>query len=538
VNVHSKKKAGIAHVSTLILVLCVGLFLLVSATSIAGAAEPAGEVTLTIVFGFDPSDMPLVKVNKTYAYEAGASALDLLDHAVAVGDLKGYVLGEYGFPHAMTSNDDETLETPADWSYYWSTSIDGSYYWGIETLETMALEDGTSYQFIWDSWPEIPIDWSTLAAPTAGSGLVSSSGGGGGPIPVTPPAPFAVSNFKALFANISKHYEGTGEDWKALEMAAIGKSGTIDANAIIANAIEAYNSPNTTNLQRSILALTALGIDASQISSGATAYDLIAKLGETAIAHTTTNGQMFSLLAYTCGPYQPAPTAIADIDTLIDAMLTLQNADGGWSFLPGNSDADMTAMGITVLAPYRDEDPRVEAAIQTALATLKGMQLPSGGFAGFDTPGVENPNANSFVIIALSAAGIDAQTWGTDIDADATPLTALLKQANATLDGFLFGGKTNDMATEQGFRALIAYQGFKNTGAAYNVYIQASQGVANISEDLDLTVVEVVPNEVVHPPIPPTGDSLDLLMQVLITIILAGSVLALVGINEWTMTNE
>jgi LPXTG-motif cell wall-anchored protein len=159
-------------------------------------------------------------------------------------------------------------------------------------------------------------------------------------------------------------------------------------------------------------------------------------------------------------------------------ILEWQNPDGGWSFLPGASSADMTAMALAALAPYRD-DPDVEAAIQSALVTLKTLQLVHGGFESSWSPDEIDVSSTAMVIIALSALGIDAQTWTVGDQASANPLAALLSRANASLDGFLYNGETNALATEQGFRALAAYRGFISSGTAYNIYIQAASGVAS-----------------------------------------------------------
>ena len=82
-------------------------------------------------------------------------------------------------------------------------------------------------------------------------------------------------------------------------------------------------------------------------------------------------------------------------------------------------------------------------------------------------------------VVALCAAGIDPSTsWATE--SGATPLSALLSQAASDRSGFIYQGSVNDFATEQGFRALVAYQGLKNTGAAYNIYTQAKLGQAGL----------------------------------------------------------
>jgi len=459
----------------LIAVLCVGL-LCPGFTASASAATVAGQATLTIVFGLGAGDVPDVVVNKAYPFEAGDTVEDLLNRAVAEGDIEAYALNMFGFIQSVTKTGGITFEAAADFSTYWATYVSGAYYGGADTLQTLPLEDGKAYQFCWESWPPVYVpDWDQIGMPTGG-------GNTGGEVPTNPPAGYSQEVFSKLFTNISARFEGTGEDWEALSMAAIGKGALVNTDAIIANAVEAYGDPDTTNLQRSILALTALGIDATNVTQGTDTYNMIEKLATTPIAHDTTNGLMFALLAYTSGPYTPPPAAIADVQALIDGILALQNADGGWSFIPGASDADMTAMGIATLSPYRADDPRVEGALQEALVALKALQLPGGGFASVDVAGVLNTNSTAMVVVALSAAGIDAQTWGTADNPAATPLNALLSQANAAVNGFLFGAVNNSMATEQGFRALVAYQGLKNTSAAYNIYIDASSGVADLDE--------------------------------------------------------
>jgi hypothetical protein len=326
------------------------------------------------------------------------------------------------------------------------------------------------------------------------------------PPPAQEPAAYSQETFDALFTNIATSYAGTSEDWKALELAAIDKADSADQDKIILGAVAAYEEPDTTNLQRSILSLTALGIDATNVESEDTRYNLIEALGKAQIAHNTANGKMFALLAYASGPYTPEADALRTTEQLVSDVLALQNADGGWSFTGSTSDADMIGIAIAALAPYRSDNAAVEEAIQTGLSTLRAMQLPTGGFASLYTPGEIDVSSTAMAIIALSAADIDAQTWiytapteaqsnvkalssraaasddslllaAADTPA-ATPLNDLLSLANESQDGFLYDGKTNDMATEQGFRALVAYQGFKNTKAAFNVYTQAASGLA------------------------------------------------------------
>lgn len=447
--------------------------------SVAGGGAAAGSATLAVVWGIDQEGIltfkndPIVVVNETWDFSDGATLKDLLD---LVADeswgLFDYELNSYGYLNKVAWLWGAfTIENAADWTSSWAMYIDGIYYDGsLGGIPDIPLVDGASYQFAWDSYPKaVPPDWTDLPTP-------GTHGPGGG---ITPkdPAEYPVELFSKLFNNIAALYKGTGEDWQALELAAIGNAASVNANAIIKNAVDAYNDPDTTNLQKSILALTALGIDASNVSYGGNSYNLVDKMATTTISQNTTNGKMFMLLAYASGPYVVPASALVDTDQLITQLLLLQNTDGGWSYLPGTSDPDMTAMGITALAPY-GSDPAVGAAIQEALETLNAMQLPNGGFdSPYDsTPGVLNVSSTAMVIIALAAVGIDAQTWRVGTTT-ATPINALLTLANTTQNGFLYGGITNAMATEQGFRSLVAYQGFLKTKSAYNVYTQAKSGV-------------------------------------------------------------
>ncbi|MCL2491496.1 MAG: hypothetical protein FWE87_01940, partial [Coriobacteriia bacterium] len=271
---------------------------------VVGGAPAAGSATLAIVYGIGdgflgPIGQPLVVTNVVYDFTAGATLEDMLDHAVDEWDIDDYALNSYGYLDSVSFWFFMNATNAVDFKTYWSLYVDGDYYAGADTIGTLVLENGRSYQFAWESYPIAAApDWSALGAPDTAN---DPDNGG----LANPPAPFSQATFNKIFSNIAAQFVGTGEDWKALEMAAIGKEGAVNKNAIIANAVSAFNSPDTTNLQRSILALTALGIDPANVTNAGTTYDLIDKLSKSAISHNTTNGQMFALLAYTSGPYTP-----------------------------------------------------------------------------------------------------------------------------------------------------------------------------------------------------------------------------------------
>lgn len=125
----------------------------------------------------------------------------------------------------------------------------------------------------------------------------------------------------------------------------------------------------------------------------------------------------------------------------------------------------MTAMVLSALAPYRD-DPAVEAAVQEGIECLSALQTAGGGY-GYD--GVENSNDAATVVIALTALGIDAGSDARFVKNGNSVLSNLLGFVTEDLQfGYDSNAEANAYATEQGFRALIAYSRYQAGG--YNVY--------------------------------------------------------------------
>jgi hypothetical protein len=449
-------------------------------------------VTLVILADAGPAATPLVIGNTTYAFHPHATLQDLLDAAITEGEIQEYQLNIWGYLDSVTDGGGMKVEG-AD-PYYWMIYVSGSAYLGSETMASLELQAGETYQLVWESW-QTPLnpDWGALPAAAAGSTVAGMAGNGGGTAPGnTEPAPFDAARFAELYANIAYSYAGATDDWKAMDLAAANLSAGVNLDAIAANAVASFNSPGPTDLQRSILALTACNIDASTLVYGGNSYNLIESLSRTQAAHSLLTGQVFCLLAYECGPYAVPAGALADKDQLVNSILAAQLADGGFAWTGSSADADLTAMVVAALAPYRARAD-VQAALDDALAALRGLQLADGGFASLIASGSQaDANSTAMVIIALCAMGIDPQgaDWTVAIAPAgqaaptgqavlATPLSALLSLANANYTGFLSAGNA-DMATEQGFRALVAYQGFLNTRSAYNVYTMARLGSAGL----------------------------------------------------------
>ncbi|WP_195762916.1 prenyltransferase/squalene oxidase repeat-containing protein, partial [Eggerthella guodeyinii] len=453
--------------------------------TIAGGKASVGTSTLTIVYGLGWDGSADAKVNVTYPFAQDATLSDLLDAAVAAGDLKAYELNGYGYLSSVTFKDGTVAKGTEGGSLYWSNFVDGGYYEGSDTIQTQKLVDGQTYQFAWNSYPTAvpPTDWKPIVAQATSSSQLAGTPSSGSDDVVFPEDTGEASVltqdvYRDLFGNISASFVGSGEDWKVMELCAIGAASSIDRDALLANAVSSYNLVGTTNPQRSVIALTAAGIDPSHVTVGGETYDLLNKMATTQFNYT--NSRIALLWAYASGPYDAPTSALMTVDELLDSLAVSQLPDGGFANSGSTSDPDVTAMAIAALAPYQGRGS-VNDVLTKALAALKSMQLSDGGFPRLGES-VSNANSTAMASIALCAVGVDpAASWATA--SGATPMSALLSFANEGHTGFTYANGDAALATEQGFRALVAYQGLKNTGAAYNIYTQAKLGQAALPAD-------------------------------------------------------
>ena len=260
----------------------------------------------------------------------------------------------------------------------------------------------------------------------------------------------------------SPAYEDSQSDWVAFDLAAYAGKDNVFASAgaknrFIAKAMENIRPGNATDHERVALMMTALGVDASEL------IDAIAQLPSEKM--DSVNAQTFALLAYDAGQYSLPQDAANTRQAAVAYLLAHQNADGGWAYYGDVSEASMTAMVLSALAPYRD-DPAVEAAVQEGIECLSALQTAGGGY-GYD--GVENSNDAATVVIALTALGIDAGSDARFVKNGNSVLSNLLGFVTEDLQfGYDSNAEANAYATEQGFRALIAYSRYQAGG--YNVY--------------------------------------------------------------------
>ena len=158
-----------------------------------------------------------------------------------------------------------------------------------------------------------------------------------------------------------------------------------------------------TEYSRAVLALTAIGKDPRNVAG----FDLLLPLGDfDETVSQGVNGAIFALLALDSAQYEipenPDTAVQATRDGYVDAILTRQNADGGWSLGGGASDPDLTAMALQALARYRSRAD-VSAAVEAGLSCLSQMQEENGAFSSW---GTESSESVSQVLTALTELGL------------------------------------------------------------------------------------------------------------------------------------
>ena len=152
-------------------------------------------------------------------------------------------------------------------------------------------------------------------------------------------------------------------------------------------------------------------------------------------------------------------------------LTALQAPDGGWSLQGGRGDADVTAMTLQALAPYRDI-PEVSPAVQRGIDFLAASQLPSGAYQSY---GTENPESTAQVWLALSCLGIDALYDSRFIAGENTLLDGILQfRVSEGQYAHVMNGSANTMATVQVFLALTAADMLQTGAGSFYLFHGAS----------------------------------------------------------------
>ena len=227
---------------------------------------------------------------------------------------------------------------------------------------------------------------------------------------------------------------------------------TVNEKAASINLNGALDKTKSTENSRLILALSAIGKDATSVGD----WDLIKPFEDfNWIKKQGLNGPVYALLALDSHNYQMEDTTIRQqcIDYILDKTLTATG--GGWALSGKNADPDMTAMTLQALAPYRDQ-PAVAEVAEAAFAKLSEIQGDNGGYTSW---GSVNSESCAQVVVACASWGINPDTDARFVKNGKSVVDALLAHYLEDEARFqhIIGDGANGMATDQAAYALVAY---------------------------------------------------------------------------------
>ena len=224
----------------------------------------------------------------------------------------------------------------------------------------------------------------------------------------------------------------------------------------------------STDNSRVILALSAIGKDARNVAG----YNLLEPYADFEyVTWQGINGPVFALIALDTYGYDiPTDSSVSEQTTrekLVDYILENALEDGGWAFFGKNADPDMTGMAIQALAPYYNTDEAVKTVVDKAVGVLSDMQNSNGGFASW---GTVNSESCAQVVTALASIGVNPDKDSRFVKDGGSAVDALLSFGCENGFKHTADGSYNQMATEQGFYALVAYNRFTNgNNSLYNM---------------------------------------------------------------------
>lgn len=292
-----------------------------------------------------------------------------------------------------------------------------------------------------------------------------------------------------LIANVAPTVGSIGGDWSVIGLARSGRTDSTYAENYYNQVVELLDaaqsnklsSTKSTDNSRVIIALTALGYDATDVNG----YDLTEPLTDIDFVEKQgINGAMYALIALNGSDYSLSSTdeKLEVRKTLVDYLLSLQLSDGGFTLSGDEADPDVTAMAIQALTPaYKAGDETVKSAVDKALSCLSNLQNEDGSYSSY---GSANAESISQVIIALSGLGIDASEDAGFVKTNGSALTALCSfyLGDGTFEHAADGG-SNQMATEQAYLALTAYYRMKNGEADLYDMTASSEEPSEPSKD-------------------------------------------------------
>ena len=321
---------------------------------------------------------------------------------------------------------------------------------------------------------------------------------------IYPAAVDGISARKTLMDKIAATYTNSFSDWVVFDMAVYAKlddttpktSDEAKTNYLNLTINElAGTSPLATDRAKAEIILAALGIDSTRLTplDGAE-YSNAAKLAAMNLG-TSHYTAPWVLLAEQAGQLKLTDAQRANMIALLTDSANLGKDGLFFTKWAGETfaDPDTTGTALAALAEYnKSEYPKVQAFVHKAVEGLSKAQNSNGSFG--------NVNSDAMVITGLTALGIDPATdarfvkGGYSLDdprfvkGGCSLADALLLYVNNTMDGFTTAAvgavngestqKATALATEQGFRALVALEKFESLSGdskSFNIYTQTAK---------------------------------------------------------------
>lgn len=234
-----------------------------------------------------------------------------------------------------------------------------------------------------------------------------------------------------------------------------------------------------TEYARSVLAVKAIGKNPENVCG----YDLTKPLFdyEKAVVQGI-NGAIWALIALDCGEYGEVEIR----NKYISHILEREKVSGGWALSDKakEGDADITAMVLIALSPYR-KDEKINNAVERGIDFLSSIQKDNGGFESFNTAASESA---AQVLTALSTLGIASSDERFNKSGNSVK-DAMLDFYNEN-GSFSHSGEESLMATEQCFYALVAEKRMKEGKTSL---FNMSDVVKNMENEAEETKIMKLP---------------------------------------------
>lgn len=306
----------------------------------------------------------------------------------------------------------------------------------------------------------------------------------------------------SLRDNIAQVLADVEDGWSAFDMSlyqkipdAVVSMSDEMKQTIIDSCIDKAVSDGVTasDLAKSEIVLRSLGVDSSELC--------------TSDGESISNAELLFNADHTASGHYSVPWIfLADLqgnlnltdeqkNSLIEVLQ--QNSAGGtfgyeWDGVQ-YPDPDTGAVVLAALAPMYNTNDNAKSLCDEIFAAFESIISESGSFG--------SANSDAFVIIGLLAMGENPYEFCHETSGKSV-VDGLLSSVNETNNGFTFWGADNFMATEQGFRALVALSLYE--GEALNIYDFSDAEVVSgrHSEAPEDTTEPEVPDEPITPEVP------------------------------------